>query len=98
MRLASVLQSSMYHPIIDSEHAELTPVQVRRHGSCTTNVSRPQLSRNERPAYEASGQHLHGADAAIFERVRAEIAAVHGGALTAAGVAEKKWTIEARTK
>lgn len=61
-------------------------------------VSRSQLSGAERPTYEVSGQHLHGADAAIFERVRAEVAAVHGGALAAAGASEKKWTIEARTK
>ena len=61
-------------------------------------VSRTQLSGDERPTYEASGQHLHGADAAVFERVRAEVAAVHGGGLAAAGVSEKKWTIEARTR
>jgi len=60
--------------------------------------SNRQLPEEQRPTYETRGQHLHGTDAAIFERVRAEVAAVHGGALAAVGAVEKKWLGDARAK
>lgn len=57
-----------------------------------------QLPAGQRPTYESTGEHLRGADEALWERVRAEVSAVHGAALEAAGVAEKKWLTAARDR